>query len=188
MGALTSEGVWYPGTTDVDQTNVLMATMADSINSGIGQRLKKLETFVGCYLGLASALDAGTAGVVTKAPYAVVGNSAGTFNQGMTVTAGTVTVPYDGIYNVMFTANFQPKVNAAARLNTYIYINGVSWGFSSALGEANTAYYSNCNLTANYKLKTGDQIDVRVATYANATQLVNGNGSSLSIALVSRGS
>ena len=188
MANTIPDGIYYPENTTDMELDTILATMASSIQNGIGKRVAKLETFVGCNLGLATPLDAGTAGAVTKAPFAVQATgSPANFNQGMTISNGTVTVPEDGIYTVAFTANFQPTgTGSAARLNTYIYVNGVSQQFSSAYGAGATIRYSNCNVVAVYNLKKNDQIDVRIATYDNPVVLTSGGGSSFCVSLTSR--
>ena len=189
MANTIPDGIYYPENTTDMELDTILATMASSIQNGIGKRVAKLETFVGCNLGMAASFEPPTLGVVTKVNTYGVQSAAvapGTFNSGMTVTNGTVTVPEDGLYSVMFTANFLPIVATAARLNTYIYVNGVNHNFSSGYGMGATDRYSNCNVVAIYNLKKNDQIDVRVNVTNNRAELVGSTGSSFCVSLVSR--
>lgn len=182
MPNTTPDGIFFPDGNTPMELDTILATLASSIQNGLGKRVAKLETFVGCNLGLNSAVT-GT-GTITKVSNMQVNPSRSyEFIQGVTVNAGTVTVPEDGLYTVLFLANFLPTNTTASRLNTYIYVNGVSYNFSSTYGEIATNRYSNCNVTAVYNLKKNDQIDARIATFDGATQLAS---ATLSVALTSR--
>lgn len=186
MANTIPDGIYYPDANTPMNLDTILATMASSIANGLGKRVAKLETFIGCNIGLNSAVT-GT-GTVTKVTNMQV--NAGRpqeFIQGVTVNAGTVTVPEDGMYTVLFLANFLPTGGAVgARVNTYVFVNGVQYNFSSGFGEPYTSTgtkYNNCNVTAIYNLKKNDQIDVRIATYDSPTQL---SSATFSVALTSR--
>lgn len=187
MANTIPDGIYYPENTTDMELDTILATMASSIQNGIGKRVAKLETFVGCNLSIPAAVT-GTAAVVKVSGFAVQPDTLapGTFNQGMSISNGTVTVPEDGLYNVMFVANFLPLNTTVARLNTYIYVNGAHYNYSSAAGETATNRYSNCNISGIYNLKKNDQIDVRIAVYDGQSALTQGTGSAFCVSLVSR--
>lgn len=179
--------VWSPDGSEKASFRSLMATMASSIENGLGLRVGKLETFVGCNLSLAAPVT-GTTTTTKVSGFAVQSSSVapGTFNNGMTVSAGVVTVPEDGIYNVQFTANFLSTNSTQGRVNTYIYIGGVSQNYSSSEGASAINKYTNCSVSALYSLKKNDQIDVRIATQDGGNALQHQQGSSFCVSLISR--
>lgn len=106
MGLYTPNSqVWYPTTGDTSELNVLLATLASSIEEGVGARLAHQEIAV----GLKASLPAGT-GIPQEpvvAPYAVSGGN-GDFAQGMTITNGIVTVQTAGMYIMSANLGIQP--------------------------------------------------------------------------------
>lgn len=179
--------VWSPDGSEKASFRSLMATMASSIENGLGLRVGKLETFVGCNLSVPSPV-AGTATITKVSGYAVLSSAAapGSFNNGMTVNSGTVIVPEDGIYNVQFTANFLSSNGTQGRVNSYIYVNNVQQNYSSSEGATSINKYTNCSVSAVYTLKKNDQIDVRIATQDGGNSLQHQQGSSFCVSLVSR--
>lgn len=99
MGAVTPiDKVWYPDETDIDQPNVYMATHAQSIEDGIGARLRQQELAVGLKANLAqSSFVLKTSSAII--PY-VVSNGYGSFQQGLEVSGGIATVETRGMYLV----------------------------------------------------------------------------------------
>lgn len=185
MGGMTvKHAVWYPDLEDVDQPNVWAATMAQSVADGIGDRLEKVENFVGANLSLdTSVLISST--TPTVMPYGL--NLTTNFNEGMTVNAnGSVTIPFTGLYQVNFNANFLGANTTASRINTYIFNNGATLAFSSTYGETVTSRYSNCNVAGVWKFNLGNVIDVRVSGGDSNTNLQAGAGSTFSMSLLSR--
>jgi hypothetical protein len=96
VGAYTPNAqVWYPGTGDTAELNVLLATLASSIENGLEPRLARQELAVGLKAGLATQQTLSTTFVL--APMSITGNN-GSFNQGLTISAGVVTVVTPGMY------------------------------------------------------------------------------------------
>lgn len=185
MGQVTASAqVWTPDQADLNEPDVYLATMSASIENGLGQRVNKLESFVGCNLSLTSKVSysGGTVGVV---PFVVTQP----FNFVDEVTNnpdGSVQIDVPGIYQVNLNAVFLPTNTTAARINTYLYKNGAGLAFSSTYGETVVSRYSNCNIAGVYKFVVGDVITARVAVFDGISALQDGTGSSLSLALISR--
>lgn len=98
MGAVTPiDKIWYPDETDVDQPNVYMATHAQSIEDGIGARLRHQEVAVGLKAGLASTMT--LRNTLAIVPFQV-NNATANFAQGLTISGGIVTVQSKGMYLV----------------------------------------------------------------------------------------
>lgn len=97
MGQFTpTSNVWYPDLTDTAKLNTLLATMASSIESGLGARMTKQET-VKSLLGSVTAGSTWTLsnGVEATVPYSI---NAGGYNDGLTFSGGTVTITTPGLY------------------------------------------------------------------------------------------
>jgi hypothetical protein len=167
MGNVTSDLlVWTPDEDDLAEPDVYLATMSASMEDGLGARLRKQEAFIGTNLSLPSAFTAD--GTIRQLPFAVVNSY--NFNDDMTIAGGSVTVPMAGIYTVYVNCNFLGATTTPGRINTYLYLNGVSIQFSSTFGNVVTTRYSNANIANAYKLAAGDVLSVRVASYdANST-------------------
>lgn len=123
MGALTvPNGVWYPDLTDIGQPNVWAATMAQSVDTGIGARLQKQEIAVGLKASLAdSSFNFG--GVAATIPYAI-NSGTGDFNNGFTLAGGVATVQTKGMYVV--TANLGASTGTNTGLKVFLYQNNVN--------------------------------------------------------------
>lgn len=154
--------------------------MAQSLEDGVGDRLRKQEAFIGVNLGLTSAgflCDA----TVRNIPFTL--SNSWNFNEGMTISGGYVTVPVDGIYNIQLNANFQSTTTTAPRVNTYIYVNGLSLAYTSTYGPAATVGYTNANIANSYKLTAGDMINVTVSSLTAGSRLQGATGSGFSVVL-----
>lgn len=97
MGAYTPIAqVWYPDLTDTAKLNTLLASMASSIEDGLGQRMVKQET-VKSLLGSVTAGSTWTLANAIEAtvPYSI---NPGGYNDGMTLASGTITIGTPGLY------------------------------------------------------------------------------------------
>lgn len=172
MGNTTSDLlIWTPDADDTAEPDVYLATMAQSLEDGVGERLRKQESFIGCNLSLTSNLAIG--GTIAQAPFAVVNSY--NFNEGMTIAGGQVTVPMNGIYTVQVVANYLGANTTAGRINTYLYLNGTSIQYASTYGNTATNRYSNASIASAYKLVAGDDLTVRASSIDSASNLVGAN-------------
>lgn len=170
MGNITSDLlIWTPDENDTAEPDVYLATMAQSLEDGVGARLRKQESFIGCNLGLSTSFAAG--GTIAQVPFGVV--HPWNFNEGMTVSGGQVTVPMNGIYTVQLVANYLGANTTAGRINTYLYLNGSSIQFSSTYGNTATNRYSNAGIASAFKLVAGDDLTIRVASFDSVSNLVS---------------
>lgn len=178
MGNTTSDLlIWTPDDQDTGEPDVYLATMAQSIEDGTGARLRKLESSIACNLSLNSALVADT----TVRQVAVSVSKTYNFNDGMTVSGGSVTVPVAGTYSVQALVNYLGVNSTPGRMNTYLYLNGVSVAFASTYGNTNTLRYATTAIPATFKCVAGDTFALKVASYdANS----NVASASLCISLV----
>lgn len=177
MGNVTADlQIWTPDEADLGEPDVYLATVAQSIEDGAGARLRKQEAFIGVNLSLPSAFTADS--TIRQLPFAVTNSY--NFNEDMTVSGGSVTVPMAGIYTVYVNMNFLGATTTPGRINTYLYLNGVSVQFCSTYGNVVTTRYSNANIANAYKLAAGDVLSVRAASFdANS----NVQGASFAVTL-----
>ena len=90
----TASGIWFPDKDSNLRHEVNMATMAASIEAGIGVRLTAQESVVGLKV-VGGALTIPTA--MTTTPY-YVGATGGCFIKGITYEGGIATVQTRGLY------------------------------------------------------------------------------------------
>lgn len=169
MGTTELDTVYYPDLDDVDQPNVWAATMAQSVSDGIGARLRKQEQFIG-FMGhlpkqvwpkLANGQEYG------PLPFQVIQGS-GSFNQGMQVAGGVITIPVAGLYAVSLSATITA---ANAEFNAFLYLNttamwkGYTQATASAFGYNTGSVVLNC--------AAGDKLSAKVTLYGST------NGSSI---------
>lgn len=133
MGAFTpNTQVWYPDVTDTAKLNTLLATLASSIETGIGGRLTKQETTK----SLLATVTAGSVwtlsnGVEATIPFTI---NVGGYNDGLTFSGYTVTVTVPGLY---FVACNTMTTQSSGYLDLRIYKNGGN--FTRSLGTSTTA-------------------------------------------------
>lgn len=183
MGAYTNpNGVWYPDSTDVGQPNTYLATMAQSIDSGIGARLQKQESNVGGLFNL-NANQTLTASTKITVAYTV---GPGGYNNGLTISGGIVTLPQKGLYAVFasfYASQQNGYIDATLMQNSTV----VSETLSTTSSTGST-YISTGGISANILAAANDQISVGITFYtATSSVLVGSSGrmlNTLSIALV----
>jgi hypothetical protein len=175
MGALTSpNAVWYPDLTDVGQPNVNLATMAQSIDAGIGARLQKQEILMGLFANIPTGTVLSmTYNAETLIPVTV--NAGVGFNQGMTIAGGVITITQAGIYAVACGVTTSQTVGY---LDTKIYKNAGILGraltvTSGAVGGGFCFGSSAVSLIC----AVGDTISLKATPYvtgSGATALLTG--------------
>lgn len=98
MGAFTPlDQVWYPDETDTAEQNVNLATMASSIEEGIGQRLRAQETFLGLF-ATQPVRQTLTNNALTTITFGLTNSQC--FNTGFTFSNGIITIATPGLYYV----------------------------------------------------------------------------------------
>lgn len=181
MGAFTPlNQVWYPDEDDTAEQNVNMATMASSIEDGIGARLIHQEKAVGLKASIANG--AWTVPVPTApavVPYSVSG-SRGDFSQGLTITGGVITVQVAGMYMITATLGTQGAITGAG-IKIFLDKNGVF--LAGAESPMVSPTWGNTQVTTVLNCVPGDTIRTRGSLASTSSTLVN-NGESTHIAVV----
>lgn len=184
MGAYTPNSqVWYPDGTDTAEINTLLATVASSIENGIGARLEHQEIAVGAKLNapLSYVIPSGsTFANATTVPYSNDGTLAA-FNNGMSVSGGVVTIATTGMYIV--TASLGGLNTAGRSVVNYLCKNGAY--VASAEVPTNTSVYVSSQANCVLNLVPGDTISVKArSTGGTLTIAQNPELSYLTLAMV----
>jgi len=99
MGSTTAlDLIWTPDENDPAEPDVYLKTMAQSIEDGVGDRLRVQELAIGLKAGFAS-VPAALTSTMTVAPV-TINSSNGSFKQGLDISGGVVTVVTPGMYLV----------------------------------------------------------------------------------------
>ena len=170
MGAYTpSSQVWYPDVSDTAEINTLLATVASSIENGIGARLTQQEIAVGAKFGCALSYvhPSGTSfAQATLVPFANDGLNAG-FTNGISISAGVVTIATAGMY--IITAALSGLNTASRSVVTYLCKNGVAVASAEVPSASNVYVSSQANVVLN--LLPGDTISVKSRSTGGTLQI-----------------
>ena len=99
MGSTTADLlIWTPDDNDSAEPDVYLKTMAESIEDGVGDRLRLQELAIGLKAGFTS-VPAALTSTLTVAPV-TINASNGSFKQGLDISGGVVTVVTPGMYLV----------------------------------------------------------------------------------------
>ena len=160
MATTELDGVYFPELDDIDQPNVYLATMAQSIEAGIGARLRQQEVAVGLKAGIAP----GTGIPVTDAiaPFVIRSANEG-FNQGFDLSAGVATVQTKGLYIVAGSVGINPVGLASGNVNRTAALTLIKNTTPLAGSEVMSVsqYYQNAAATTIISCVPGDTISVR---------------------------
>lgn len=161
MGAYTPNAqVWYPDTSDTAELNVLLSTLASSIEVGIGERLAAQEELI------SAVLTVNTSGTInlpanTEVTIPFIVDTFGYNTGDMTLSSGVITINTPGVYFVSSTMTFNDQANYFVHS---VKISGVEKvrGFSFF---PKASFFQYSAQTAVVKLNAGDTI----ATVVNST-------------------
>lgn len=146
--------VYYPDLDDVDQPNVYMAVHSQSIEEGIGARLRQQEVAVGLKAGLANVMQLKQ--TLQLVPFQV-NNANANFSQGLTIEGGVVTVKTRGMYLVSAAVG----INVAANDSVVPVLYKNSTAVVSAETPSALALYAVGQCTTVINCVPGDTIHVK---------------------------
>lgn len=184
MGAYTPDAqVWYPDTGDTAELNVLLGTMASSIEDGLGVRMAHQETILGFLGHLPITTYPALSSTESAALNFQVIAGSGSYNDGFSVTAGVVTIPVTGLY---FISSSDTCSAQNGEFNTYVSVNTTKmWrGYS----KSSTSAFGYNTGSVVVKLNVGDTVKVTAAVFGSAgnVSIINGQyyENALSVALL----
>lgn len=167
MPNTTASGIVTPDEDDLDQPDVYLSAMADSIENGIGARLSRQELTAGAYMCIQTAMHFN--GIQPGGNVSWLGFNLGTSEcwvNGMTPnTDGSLTVITPGTYTVTVqtVASIGDSGDGQSYLETKIYRNLVGLG-QNPVWHSGALWLSN-TVSATFPCAANDQIRASVANY-----------------------
>lgn len=163
MANTTPDGIYYPENTTDMELDTILATMASSIQNGMGKRLARQElvySFLG-HIPLQSFTNVGSGILVAPLPYQVVSGSR-SFNKGFTMASpGVLTIPTKGIYSVTISGTSKAvaaEFNMRLRWNSTDVWKGYTQSTTAAFGYITGSTVVECEL--------GDTLSVAAVWYS----------------------
>lgn len=156
MGNITSDLlIWTPDEYDTAEPDSYLATMAQSLEDGVGNRLRTQEVAVGLKAGFTSAPTLSSAMPVA----AVTVNTAnGSFAQGLTIAAGIVTVVSPGMYLVSGSVGVQNISGHTAEIQ--LRKGSTILAIDSQKSDVN--YFQAAKATTVVNCVAGDTLSMRI--------------------------
>jgi hypothetical protein len=176
------DGIWTPDEGDNLDPEVWSATMAASIEEGIGVRLAKQEARAGAKVSINAPVTVTLAGITF--PVTVSSGyewSYGNYINGMGLTGGILEIQTSGLYLIIgsvicdFVADRTP-------MNISLNVNA-SVATSEALETSPTTFASKTLTTTAY-LVAGDTVYMRAGTAAGIDEDLPVNGANLNVIML----
>lgn len=168
MGLFTPNAqVWYPETGDTAEINVLLSTLASSIENGLEPRVGKLEANMSMVANL-QANQTFVNGTWQTVNYTI--NATG-YNNGFTLSNGAITITEPGLY--MFSANLlgsSSTLTSQGFLQTQLQKNGNP--FCNALNNLSSNGSSNvapASMASAMSCVAGDVIAVKAGFFGSTS-------------------
>lgn len=165
MPNTTASGIVTPDEDDLDQPDVYLSAMADSIENGIGVRLAAQEKQIGVKASLPPGyqLPAWPTPGPAILPFAIGADATATYPntknyiQGASISAGgAVTIQTEGVYFVCAAVGVEK--NAGRTVAIGICINGSVT--ISAENDASASYYASAYCGSSFELMPNDVVYV----------------------------
>lgn len=183
MGVLTGDlAIWTPDGADLNEPDVYLKTMAQSIQDGAGARLTLQEKAIGLKASVSTGVYTIPYGAPTTIPYAVFAGR-GDFNQGFTFAAGVATVTVAGMYLVTTALGTNSAQNGAA-VKVSLYKNALF--IAAHEGTQGATVWGSAVVTAVLNCVPGDTISARggITAAGPSSQTNSGETTHVSIVMV----
>lgn len=182
MANTIPDGIYYPENTTDMELDTILATMASSIQNGIGKRLKHQEIAV----GMKASVGAGAWMVPVAAavvPYAITNTAEGDFNQGFSFSNSVATVTTAGMYLISASVGVTGAVNGRGT-RLVVQKNGVR--ISSLETPQVSPVWGGISITAVINCVPGDTFRAlaNISGTSPVAMAVNAEGTNLSIVMV----
>jgi len=157
MGNVTADlNIWTPDENDPAEPDVYLATMAQSIEDGTGERLRLQEVAVGLKAGIAGGTGIPMATAI--APFTITAAN-GNFKQGLDIAGGVVTVDTPGMYLVTASLGIQPKATADRTTAVDLYKGNTKLAGAELMQSSN--YYITSVASCVVNCIAGDTLYVK---------------------------
>lgn len=172
MGNVTTDlQVWTPDELDLGEPDVYLATMAQSMEDGIGVRLRKQEEPIACQVSLSADQGISTG---FNVQYSL--NTGPTFNSGLTVNAsGSITLTRAGVYLLATNVYTDQASSFTGYCAPSIRRNGAILCSSLAVPTlANSRKIGVASMTTCIVAEVDDVVDVYITAAGGTTTLFAG--------------
>lgn len=165
MGFVTADlNIWTPDENDPADLDVNLALMAQSLEDGVGNRLRTQEIAVGLKAGFTSAPTLST--TMTTAAV-TVNDTHGSFAQGMEIAGGVVTVVTPGMYLISGSVGVQNIANHTAKLE----LRKGSTVLAADEVASNAAFFQVAKQTTVVNCVEGDTLSMRIGDAAGGASV-----------------
>lgn len=165
MGNVTSDlQIWTPDENDLAEPDVYLATMAQSLEDGVGDRLRTQEVAVGLKAGFTSAPTLSSTMTIAAV---TVNTSNGSFNQGLTISGGVVTVESPGMYIISGSVG----VNNVSGHTAKIELRKGSTVLAADEQKSDASFYQAAKCTTVVNCVAGDTLSMRIGDAAGGASV-----------------
>lgn len=165
MGNVTSDLlIWTPDENDPAEPDVYLATMAQSIEDGVGDRLRTQELAIGLKAGFTSPP---TLSSTLSTAAVTINTSNGSFKQGLDISGGLVTVITPGMYMVSGSVG----VDAVAGHTAKIELRKGSTVLAADEQKSDASFYQAAKATTVVNCVAGDTLSMRIADAAGGASV-----------------
>lgn len=187
MASTSPSNIWIPDSDTPMVLDTMFANLASSLENGIGARVKKLESFVGCSLmGTSTWLNSTLNQDVLNTNLGTTAR--GSFIAGLTLSNGVLTIVESGIYTVStsVTMTRESAGTGGGRVAATIYVDGNP--VSTASGQLDRANGNRLSVgtSLNLRLTAGQTVSLYTLTSLFPVYVTLGGETTLSCALTSR--
>lgn len=179
MGNTTADLlIWTPDANDTAEPDVYLATMSQSMEDGLGNRLRTQELAIGLKAGYTAAPTLTTTMTVAAV---TVNASNGSFSQGLTISGGIVTVATPGMYIVSGAVGVQNIAGHTAKIE----LRKGSTILVSDEQKSDATFFQAAKATTVVNCVAGDTISMRIGDAAGgATVASNLTMTHLTVAMI----
>jgi hypothetical protein len=165
MGNVTSNlQIWSPDEDDQHEPDVNMATMAASIENGVGPRLNLQEMAIGLKAGFTSPPTLSS--TMTNAAV-TINTSNGSFKQGLDISAGIVTVITPGMYLLSGSVGVDNVSGHTAKIE----LRKGATVIASDEMASNASFYQTAKATTIANCNAGDNLTMRIGDAAGGASV-----------------
>jgi len=160
MGSTTSDLlIWTPDENDLAEPDVYLKTMAQSIEDGVGGRLRTQELAIGLKAGYTSAPTLTT--TMTNAAVTIT-TSNGCFKQGIDISGGVVTIITPGLYLISAAV----AVTTATGHTAKVEVRQGATVLASDEQKSDATFFRAAKVTTIANCAAGDNLTMRIGDAA----------------------
>lgn len=165
MGSTTADlAIWTPDEDDPAEPDVYLKTMAESIEDGVGDRLRVQELAIGLKAGFTTAPT--LTSTMTNAAV-TINTSNGSFKQGLEISGGIVTVITPGMYLLSASVGVDNVAGHTAKVE----VRKGATVLAADEQSSNTSFYQTAKVTTIANCNAGDNLTMRIGDAAGGASV-----------------